>query len=61
MAQKMDENELVTFKEILSANSKMVDALAQLLFEKGVFTEEEFYAKLKDVDGQYQAGKRMGS
>ena len=58
MAQKMDENELVTFKEMLSANSKMVDALAQLLFEKGVFTEEEFYAKLKDVDGQYKAGKR---
>ena len=59
MAQKMDENELVTFKEMLSANSKMVDALAQLLFEKGVFTEEEFYAKLKDVDGQYKAGKRI--
>jgi hypothetical protein len=61
MAQKMDENELVTFKEMLSANSKMVDALAQLLFEKRVFTEEEFYAKLKDVDGQYKAGKRVGS
>ena len=47
MAQKMDEKDLVSFKEMLLANSKMVDALAQLLFEKGVFTEEEFYAKLK--------------
>ena len=61
MAQKLTEKELVTFKEMLLANSKMVDALAQLLFEKGVFTEEEFYTKLKDVDGQYKAGKRTGS
>ena len=58
MAQKMEDKEPVTFKEMLLANSKMVDALAQLLFEKGVFTEEEFYTKLKDVDGQYKAGKR---
>jgi len=35
--------------------------LAQLLIEKGVFTEQEFYAKLKEVDRQYQAGKRNGS
>jgi len=58
MAQKMDEKEVVSFKEMLLANSKMVDALAQLLFEKGVFTEEEFYAKLKEVDAQYKARKR---
>jgi hypothetical protein len=61
MAQPLDKEEIVSFKEMLLANSKMVDALAQLLIEKGVFTEQEFYAKLKDVDGQYQAGKRIGS
>jgi hypothetical protein len=37
----------VTFKEMLMANSKMVDTLAQLLFEKGLFTEEEFYEELR--------------
>ena len=58
MAQKLDEKELVTFKELLMANSKMVDALAQLLITKGIFTEEEFYAKLKQVDREYQAGGR---
>lgn len=58
MARKLEENELVTFKEMIMANSKMVDTLAQLLFEKGLFTEEEFYVKLKDVDLQYKAGKR---
>jgi hypothetical protein len=60
MAQKLDEKGLVTFKELLMANSKMVDTLAQLLIQKGVFTEEEFYAKLKEVNRQYQAGKRTG-
>jgi hypothetical protein len=58
MAQKLDEKDLVSFKELLMANSKMVDTLTQLLIQKGVFTEQEFYAKLKEVDLQYQAGKR---
>jgi len=58
MAQKLDEKELVSFKEMLMANSVMVDTLAQILFEKGVFSEEEFFAKLKDVQAQYDAGKR---
>jgi len=35
MAQKLDPKELVTFKELLMANSIQVDALAQLLIEKG--------------------------
>ena len=58
MGEKLDEKELVSFKEMLMANSIMVDALAQLLFEKGVFTEDELYAKLKEVQDQYNAGKR---
>jgi hypothetical protein len=31
-----------------------VDALAQLRIEKGVFTEDEFYAKLKEVANEYK-------
>jgi hypothetical protein len=46
MAEKLDEKELVTFKEMLMANSIQVDAVAQLLIEKGLFTEEEFHTKL---------------
>jgi beta-N-acetylglucosaminidase len=42
MAQKLDEKELVSFKEMLMANSIQVDAVAQLLIEKGIVTEEEF-------------------
>ena len=29
-----------------------------LIFEKGLFTDEEFYERLKEVDLQYKAGKR---
>ncbi len=35
MAQKLSPNELVTFKELLMANSIQTDALAQLLIDRG--------------------------
>ena len=54
MAQQLDPNEIVTFKEMLMANSVMVDALAQLLIEKRVITEEEFLAKLKKTQSEYE-------
>ena len=55
MAEKLDPKELVNFKELLMANSIQVDAIAQLLIEKGFFTKEEFFAKLKQVQSQYQS------
>ena len=45
---------MVTFKEMMIANSIQVDAMAQLLIEKGFFTEEEFYIKLQQVQAEYQ-------
>jgi hypothetical protein len=54
MAKKIDENELVSFKELLMANSIQVDAAVQLMIEKGFFTEQEFYSKSKQVQTQYQ-------
>ena len=42
MAHKLDPKELVSFKELLMANSIQVDALAQLLIEKGIITEAEY-------------------
>jgi hypothetical protein len=53
MAEKLDSNELVSFKEILNTNSFMVDALIQLLMEKEIITEEEFFIKLKEVQAEY--------
>lgn len=54
MAEKLDPSELVSFKELLIANSIQVDALAQLLIEEGIISKEKFFAKLKEVQAQYQ-------
>jgi beta-N-acetylglucosaminidase len=40
MAEELDEKELASFKEMFMANSIQVDAVCQLLIDKGVFTEE---------------------
>ncbi len=42
MTDKLDPNELVSFKELLMANSMQVDAVAQLLIEKGIIAKEDF-------------------
>ena len=54
MAQKLDDSELVSFKEILMANSIQVDAAIQLLIENGFFSQDEFFIKLNQVQSQYQ-------
>jgi hypothetical protein len=58
MAHRLDPDEIVTFKELLMANSIQVDTAVQLLIEKGFFTEQEFYAKLKQIQAQYQKNER---
>jgi mannitol/fructose-specific phosphotransferase system IIA component (Ntr-type) len=60
MAQKLNNKDLVTFKELLMANSIQVDALAQLLIEKGLISREEFFKKLKEVQAEYESRKAKG-
>ena len=55
MGEKLDDKELVSFKEMILVNSIRVNALAQLLIEKGLITENEFYWKLKDVQTEYES------
>ena len=55
MAQKLDENEIVSFKELLMANSIQIDALAQLMIRKGFITKEEFFDMLKEVQAEYKS------
>jgi hypothetical protein len=43
MAKKLDPAELVSFKEFLMANSIQIDALCQLLIEKGIITQNKFF------------------
>ena len=55
MATPLDPDELVSFKELLLANSIQNDAIVQLLIEEGIITQEKFFAKLKQVQVQYEA------
>ena len=54
MAEKLDKSEMVSFRELLMANSIQLDAAVQLLIEKGFFTQDEFLTKLKQVQSQYK-------
>jgi hypothetical protein len=58
MVEELDDKELVRFKEMIMANSVQLDSLAQLLIEKRIFTEDEFYAKLKEVLIQYEGKEK---
>jgi hypothetical protein len=55
MAQKLDGNEIMSFKELLMAKCIQVDALAQLMIRKGFITGEEFFDMLKEVQTEYQS------
>ena len=58
MATPLDPDELVSFKELLLANSIQNDAIAQLLIEEGIITQEKFLNKLEQVQAQYEAKKQ---
>ena len=55
MAEKLDQKELVSFKELLMANSILVDSLIHLLIEKGITTNEEFITTVKQVQAEYHS------
>ena len=57
MAEKVSDRDFVTFKELLMANSIQVDALAQLLIEKGLISRDEYFRKLKEVQLEYESRK----
>jgi hypothetical protein len=54
MAEKFDPRELIRIQEVLMANSIMIETLTQLLMEKGIISNEEFFTKLKKVKTDYQ-------
>ena len=49
MATKLSDEELVSFKELLMANEVYMEAIVQLLVDKGVFTKDELIGKIKQV------------
>ena len=59
MAEKLNDKEIVSYEELLRANSIQVDALSQLLIEKGFITEQEFFVKLKEVQGEWESKRAI--
>ena len=54
MAENFDSNEMSTFKDLLLANSLQIDAVAQLMIEKGIFSKDEFFDMLKRIQTEYE-------
>ena len=54
MAEKLDPQQIVDFKELLLATMIETQTLAELMFEKGIITQDEYVAKLKQVQAEYQ-------
>jgi len=57
MAEKRNDKELVSFEELVMVNIVQLDAVTQLLVEKGIITEQEFSTKLKQVQGEWESKK----
>jgi hypothetical protein len=55
MAEKLDEKEVVSFKELLMSQMIQLDAVSELMIEKGGITKDEFEAKLKQVQFEYES------
>ena len=54
VTENRESNEIATIQELLMANSMQLDAIAQLLIEKGIFSKEELFDMLKRIQREYQ-------
>ena len=50
MAIPLDPKEIVTVQELAISNMLELETLRQLLFEKGIISEDEFITKFKKLD-----------
>ena len=55
MAQQLNQDELVSFRELLISNTIQLDVVTRVLVEKGIITDEEFFVKLKEVQAEYHS------
>jgi len=54
MTEKPDPIDLANIEELLVSNTIQLDAVTQLLIQKGFITKQEFSAMLKQVQTEYQ-------
>ncbi len=50
MAKPLDPKQIVTTQELAISNMLEIETLRQLLFEKGIISEEGFIARFKEVN-----------
>ena len=58
MATPLDPKEIVTTQELAISNMLEIETLRQLLFEKGIISEDEFMAKFKKLDREMKERRR---
>jgi len=51
----LNQKTLITLEELVVTSLAQIDAVAKLLTEKGVFTQDEFLEKIKAEKATYQA------
>ena len=54
VSEQSDADEITTIQDLLMANSMQLDAIAQLLIEKGIFSKDELFNMLKRIQREYQ-------
>jgi hypothetical protein len=54
MAEKLDPEQIVDFKEFLIANMIKIQVMFQLLMKKGIISEQEYFSELKLAQMEYQ-------
>lgn len=59
MAEKLDQKEITTTEELFWENMYQLDAVTQLLIEKGIISEQEFFTKLKHVQGEWESKRSL--
>ena len=59
MAEKLDEKEVVSFDEAFMSQMIQLDAVSELLIEKEIITKDEFVAKLKQVQSEYESRRAV--
>jgi hypothetical protein len=52
--EESDQSEISTIQDLLMANSMQLDAIAQILIEKGIFSKDELFNMLKRIQREYQ-------
>jgi len=58
MAIPLDPKEIVTVQELAISNMLEIEALKQLLFEKGIITEDEFIERYKQLSKEMKGKAR---